>query len=380
MAKINTKNQKPVQHLSLLSLLITTLFSSFINAQTNTSEHLQSAADALLERYIQEEKFAGVTAGIAVAGSIQWVGNAGVCDADQELNCTDQTINRIASISKTMTAVAALQLLEQGQLSLDTPINTYLPDYPTEAGAKITPRMLLHHTSGIGGYASGKETETTEEFGSLRDACTVFQNRDLLFEPGTAYHYSTYGYVLLGAVIEAAANQTFEDYLQENIWNKAGMQHTGVEHFGVEYANKSALFYRNKKGKIKLARPNNLSNRIPGGGLYATVEDLLKFGQALMDGTLLSAESLALLQQAPEVERGQNNPYGMGVFLYGDNPLFGPVIGHSGEQTGAAGQLMIMPREQVVVVVLTNTAHAWRDAFGLSVELFPLAGQIIERN
>lgn len=329
--------------------------------------------DELLDQAIAAKQFAGVTAGIAVGDEIKWVGSAGYCNQDQQTACTDTTLNRIASITKVITAVAALQLHEKNLLDLDLPITHYLPEYPVKTASKITTRQLLHQTSGIGAYASAKEAETTKEYADLAAACKVFQDRDLLFEPGSKYQYSTYGYVLLGRVIEAASGQPYGEYLQENIFNKAGMTHSGIEKFGVNYPNKSAFFYRNKKGKIKDATPNNLSNRIPGGGLYSNVPDMLKFGQALLNGTLVSDSTLALMQTYPDVDRGENNPYGMGLFLYGDNPEFGPVIGHTGEQTGVAGQLMLLPEKGIVIIVLSNTSLALRDAFQLAVNLFPIA-------
>lgn len=340
-----------------------------LSAQTSPS------ADELLANAIAAQQFAGINAGIAVGDEITWLGAAGACSENRQTPCNTDTRQRIASITKTFTAVAALQLYEKGLLDLDRAIVHYLPDYPSFAAEKITARQLLYHTAGIGGYKSGKEAETTQEYPTLAEAITIFQDRPLLFEPGTKYQYSTYGYVLLGRVIEVASGQSFNDYLQVHIFDKAGMPNSGVEVFGQVYPNKSALFYRNKKGKIKSADANNLSNRVPGGGIYSNVTDMLKFGQALLNGTLLSDSTLALMQTSPNVDRGQNNPYGMGLFLYGDNPTLGPVIGHSGEQTGAAGQLILIPEKKIVIIVLSNTAHAWRDAFQLSVGLFPVAAR-----
>lgn len=340
--------------------------------QSQTQDY-QTQASELLQNSVNANQFQGITAAIAINGQTRWIESAGHCDEEGTTACTDETVYRIASITKTMTAIAALQLVEQGLLNLDEPIASYLPTYPIPVAEQITARMLLHHTSGIAAYASVKEIESQEQYNTLLDACKVFQDRDLLFTPGTGYSYTSYGYVVLGAVIEAVSGQTFGDYLQENIWDKADMEHTGIEEFGVDYPAQTAFFIRNKKGKIKPARANNLSNRIPAGGVYSTVGDLLKFGQALADGRLLSTESLALMQQAPDVDRGQNNPYGMGAFLYGDNPQFGPVLGHSAEQTGVSGQIMIMPEKQVTVVVLSNTARAWKDAVQLSIQLFPMA-------
>jgi CubicO group peptidase (beta-lactamase class C family) len=366
------KQKSPNQY-SPMKFTITSIF--LFLAIYGLSAQDAPTADELLTNAIAAQQFAGINAGVAVGDEVIWLGADGYCSEDRQTPCNINTRQRIASISKTFTAVAALQLQEKGLLDFDLPIVHYLPDYPAFAAQKITARQLLHHTAGIGGYLSGKETETTKEYATLAEAITIFQGRELLFEPGTQYQYSTYGYVLLGRVIEVASGQSFNDYIQINIFDKAGMAQSGVDIFEQEYQNKSAFFYRTRKGKIKNADANNLSNRVPGGGIYSNAPDMLKFGQALLNGTLLQDSSLALMQTYPDVDRGKNNPYGMGLFLYGDNPTVGPVIGHSGEQTGAAAQMMLFPEKKAVIIVLSNTALAWRDAFQLSVNLFPLVAK-----
>ncbi len=362
-----------------LTIFTLLFFSLNLQAQEVNSTNITAQANELLSNSINEGKFVGVTAGFAVENDIIWTGSAGACDENRSTPCEPETINRTASITKTMTAVAALQLVEKGLLDLDVSIDTYLPYYPQPAAGKITTRMLLQHTAGIGGYANGKEAETQDDYPTLQAACELFQDRDLLFEPGARYEYSTYGYVVIGAIIEVAAGQNFTQYLQENIWDVVDMPNTGVEQFGADYPNKSALFTRTRKGKLKTAEANNLSNRIPGGGVYSTITDMLKFGQALLDGRLLNEESLLLMYTAPGVERGTNNPYGMGLWYYGDTPPFGPIVGHTGGQTGASGHLFLMPETKVVVLVMANTSLALQDASQLGAELFPLAAEVLEK-
>ncbi|MEO1369243.1 MAG: serine hydrolase domain-containing protein [Acidobacteriota bacterium] len=328
---------------------------------------------ANLQDAVAEKHFAGVSAAMARGGEILWTGAAGDCDVDAKRACTPSTPMRIASITKPMTAVAILQLHEKGKLDLDAPIATYLPDYPAEAASTITTRQLLHHTAGLRGYKSSRERETVKEYPTLADAAEVFSRRDLLFEPGSAYSYSTYGYVVLGWVLESVSGMGYEEYLRENIWGPASMESTGVERFAREYPSHSELYTKSKRGRIKEAKRNNLSNRIPGGGVYSTAEDLLRFGHSLLDGTLLSAESLAALRRHPDVERGSNNPYGLGFFVYQDDPERGSLIGHSGGQTGASGQLMILPERGLVVAVLANTSRSWERAIALSVEMIQAA-------
>ena len=356
-------------------LFIITLFFSSINLLSSQEIDLTDRLQQILDKDVADGQFAGCVAGIAV-GEKEIVVAAGYRDVKSETSFERVTLNRIASISKSMTAVAALQLYEQGLLDLDEPIATYLPAYPKQHASRITTRHLLLHSSGIGAYKSGKETESEKEYASLTEAATVFQDRELVDEPGNAEHYSTYGYVVLGMVIEAVSGQTYEDYMEEHIWAAAGMENTGVEHLNENYENKSSFYRRTKRGKVRLSDTNNLSNRVPGGGIYSTVDDLLKFGKAVLDHRLINEDTFAMMMEEPDLAY-DGNPYGMGWFLYGENPNLGQVYGHTGEQTGCATVLLLMPEKDTVMVVMSNTAHSLQHVFGIAVRhMFPLVKEI----
>lgn len=325
----------------------------------------------ILDQDVADSQFAGGVVGLTF-GEEKIVVAAGYRDVESEIPFEKLTLNRIASISKSMTAVAALQLYEQGLLDLDEPIATYLPDYPQQHASRITTRHLLLHSSGIGSYKSAKETESKHEYASLTEAATVFQERKLVDEPGNAEHYTTYGYVVLGMVIEAVSGQTYEAYMKEHIWDVADMTQTGVERMSEDYENKSKLYLRSKRAKIRLSETNNLSNRIPGGGIYSTADDLLKFGQAVLDHRLINENTFTMMMEEPGLAY-EGNPYGMGWFLYGKNPELGQVYGHTGGQTGCSAVLLIMPEKNAVIVVMSNTSHTMNHVFGIAVlHLFPM--------
>ena len=117
------------------------------------------------------------------------------------------------------------------------------------------------------------------------------------------------------------------------------MENTGVEHLTEKYENKSSFYRRTKRGKIRLSDTNNLSNRLPGGGIYSTVDDLLRFGMTVLDHRLLNEDTFAMMMEKPGLAY-DGNTYGMGWFLYGENPDFGQVYGHGGEQTGCSSVLL----------------------------------------
>lgn len=335
-------------------ILVITFLVTFLGISQDKNKEI----NVLLEKVIINKTVAGVVAGYSVEGKTIGQSTAGFANIKAKKKIELNTKIRIGSIAKSMTALATMQLVEQGLIDLDAAIQTYILDYPKHPKTQITIRHLLSHTSGIDGYKDGRESNTTEKYTTLYDALTLFKDRDLLFEPGTQYSYTTYGYTLIGAVIEKITGKTFEDYMQQNIWDKAEMTNTGVEKFGVKMNNKSELYSRNNgKGKAKIAKENNLSNRIPGGGFYSTVGDILKFGNAVLNNVFVDKSTLNLMRKHHSLEK-ENNAYGFGWFLYAKKPNEGFIIGHPGGQTGNTSFLFIVPSKKAVSVVLANTSRA----------------------
>ena len=361
-----TSNHSKKRAFFLLIIMVTCSF--LLPAQDKSVPQAQE----LLTSAVTAGQCAGMAAGFTVKGEILWMGSAGARDLKQGETFEPQTLTRIASITKPMTAVAVLQLFEQGKISLDEPIQTYLPDFPRKQAGEITVRHLLQHASGIPGYESGKERENKIHYANLQDAMRIFQDRDLLQSPGQAFHYSTYGYVVLGLLIEQVSGMDYASYLQKNIWEPAGMLDTGIEQFGQEYEGKSALYHLRSGKKIKATKPTDLSDRIPGGGVYSNVEDLLKFGQAIMDQKLLKAATLSMMWEDSGLKQS-GNAYGMGWYLYGKNPRYGQVYGHNGAQTGASSFLMLLPEQETAIVVLSNTSGAMQAVSNICIKLFDVA-------
>lgn len=336
-------------------IILIALFFAF----DGKAQDSKTKATALIQQLVTEYNVAGAAAGYSVDGETIWQSNAGYADKKTKQKFEASTITRLASIAKPMTAIAVMQLVEQGLIDLDVPIQTYIPGYPKQEKTQITARHLLSHTSGIGGYKDGREAQTKKEYAHLSDALVIFKDRDLLFEPGTRYNYTTYGYTVLGVIVEKASGLSFGEYMQKNIWVKAGMMNTGVEKFGAKKPNQSSLYEQNSKGKTREGKENNLSNRIPGGGVYTTLEDMLKFGNAVINNVLVKESTMTLMRQHHSLEK-EANGYGFGWFLYNPKPNEGAIIGHSGEQTGSATQLLIVPHLKIVLVVLTNTSGTYK--------------------
>lgn len=329
-------------------------------AQVSPASHyplLKSKADSLLQQGITFGEVVGWTAGIYAEGDIRWEGGAGYRDREKRLPATPQMIHRTASIAKPMTAIAILQLVEQGKVDLDEPIQTYVPEFPEKAEGTITVRHLLTHTSGINAYKNRRDMVSFKEYGSHLQAMEKFKDRDLVGEPGKVYQYTTYGYVVLGAILEKVSGMEYAAYMKQYVWEPAGMLHTSPEKHKVEVQHKSQL-YKLKNGKLKDDLPTNISVKVAGGGLQTTVGDLLRFGEAVIAHKLIKAETLHMMLQNPAIRPQEaGNPYGMGWFLYDTDPE-NRLIGHSGAQAGTSTQLLIMPDQGIVVACLSNTRNS----------------------
>ena len=312
-------------------------------------------ADTILNQGIDFGDHMGWAAGVYASGKILWEGGAGLRDASAKLPAGPDMIHRIASIAKPMTAIAIMQLVEQGKIDLDAPLQTYVPEFPKKPEGTITVRQLLTHSSGINAYKSRLDGFTFKEYPTLLEAMGRFQDRKLVGTPGKVYQYSTYGYVVLGVVIEKVSGLTYEEYMKTYVWEPAGMKFTEPEKHKVPVENKSRLYRLTKKGKLKSDLNTNISMKVPGGGLHSTVGDLLRFGEAVIEGKLVSPQTLEQMMENPGIRpKEAGNPYGMGWFLYDTDPDR-RVIGHSGGQVGTTTQLMILPDQGVVVACISNT-------------------------
>jgi CubicO group peptidase (beta-lactamase class C family) len=361
-------------------VVLFTLFGVInIFGQLKSKDEGYQKAEKLLQETVVDKRFKGVVAGFSMQDKANWQSAAGYADEENDIKFTTDTRTRIASIVKSFTALAIMQLYEKGLLDLDKPIQQYIPDYPKKDKGVITVRQLLNHSSGVSAYKSHKETETTKNYETLEEAMSVFQDRPLLHVPGATYSYTTYGYVVLGSVIEKITGMSYEDYIQKNILDIAGMSNTGVEKYGEVYTNKSVLYHSKKKGKIIVGKVNNLSNRLPAGGYYSTIGDLLSFGQAILDHKFVKESTLELMLTNNGLKK-EGNPYGFGWYLYGGKENPGGVFGHSGAQTGVSAQFLIIPKRKSVSVVLANTSGEWEHAFGLTAQLSNLTKEMNDMN
>ncbi|HVX66792.1 MAG TPA: serine hydrolase domain-containing protein [Bryobacteraceae bacterium] len=323
-----------------------------------------------VERAIEAEKSRLHIPGLSVAVGedlqLAWSRGFGLSDLEDNAAATPETLFRIASISKPVTAVAVMQLVERGKLDLDAPIQRYVPSFP-EKPWPLTLRHLLSHLGGIRHYQSFAEVYSTRHYADLTEALQIFSADPLLSEPGAAFHYSTYGYVLLGAAVEAASGLPFAEYLKRNIFAPAHMTATSVDDVFAVLPHRARGYRRTTNGDIANCGLFDASNKVPGGGLVSTPEDLVRFVIALEKGDLVSAATRTLMFTRARTSAGEQVPYGLGWSVFERNG--GLWVAHSGAQPGASTFLLAKPAGDVMVVVLANLE---------GVDLGPLAGRLAD--
>lgn len=338
-------------------LLILSLLASFTAALSAQQESLADNAQAYLNEAVDNGQCVGIAAGIMTGDSLRWRGATGMADRETSTVYTPHTIGRTASIAKPMTAVAIMQLVEQGKLKLDDKVAEHLPEFQGGAKATITVRHVLQHAAGFRGYGNGKERNNEVNYPTFSAAMQVFINDELLFPPGEGYSYTTYGYTVLGALIEKASGLSYGEYLRTKVWEPAGMVNTSVERFAQPTPGRANIYHQKKPGKLKVVEFADHSDRIPGGGVQSTVEDLLHFGSAVLNGSLISEESLKQMT-ADSGLKTEDNGYGMGWYLFAKDSS---VFGHNGEQLGCSAFLILVPSRKTVVAVMSNTSGAKKE-------------------
>jgi D-alanyl-D-alanine carboxypeptidase len=299
------------------------------------------------EERARADEFAGAVL-VARHGKVLLQDAWGHADRKAGVANTPSTRFRIGSMNKMFTAVATLQLVEAHKLALDDPIGKHLPTYPNkEVAAKVTMRHLLTHTGGTGDIFGPEFDQHRLQLRGHRDYLKLYGWRGLTQEPGTRFEYSNYGFVLLGALIERVSGMSYDDYVGDHVFRRAGMRSTGSLPEAVEVPDRAVGYMRPSPGGPWMPNTDTLPWRgTAAGGGYSTVGDLLRFAQALGSGRLISKATLA------EATRPHQQQYGYGFDVQGQGRLGS--YGHGGGAPGMNGELRIFPQLGYVVVSLSN--------------------------
>jgi CubicO group peptidase (beta-lactamase class C family) len=344
-----------------------------------------------LETYLQNVQQRSVTEGVRVPGIAAglylqgetYLHALGLADLEHSVPMTADAVHNIASISKVISAVATMQLVETGRLELDADFRKYLSWFP-DKGHTITMRQLMTHTSGMRHYVDGEfgpdDVLARQHFTDYASSTKRWRDDALLFAPGTHWYYSSYGSGLLHGVIETVSGMPFENYLRQHLWTPAGMKSTGCDNPYRIVKNRSRGYETAPDGTRVNAPFEDLSNRYASGGMVSTTEDMLKFGIALNQFKLVSKETLQEMYRPqisadiPDWDKAEGRSWMPALLweLY-DTPLGKHTPGHQGSVRGTNQFLYTIPEHDLVLYIHGN--HGDFDATAGATGLLELVAE-----
>lgn len=343
--------------ISLLSLLFFFGTIPGVQGQTNVEKQLKTYMHA----QAAYNHFSGSVL-IAKKGTILFEKSYGYADREWAIPNTADTRYNLSSVSKMFTAVCILQLVDKGSLAVKDTLSKFFPGFPL--GNKISLHMMLNHTSGLSNDFDTMYMHYTTLSAINSDSVLAYiKKQEILFDPGSQSAYSNTAYYLLALIIEKVSGKSYKEYLNDNVFKKAGMSSSGVVNNNEIIFKKARNYFRNEINELQPAPYINWDYNIGHDGIYSTVEDLYRFDQALYGNQLLSATSKKLMISPNQYKRG----YGCGVFQWHGRDM----MAHAGRFWGAASTLDRYFRDSVTIIILANNAFELISmGFGLSAIVF----------
>ena len=309
------------------------------------AQEIPAQADAFIQAFPNEQRFQGSVL-LARDGNVLFRKSYGMANADWDIPNTPDTKFRLGSITKQFTATLILQLVEEGKIKLDDSIRKYYAAAP-ESWQPITIHHLLSHESGIPSYTGipGFFQKMAGVPYTPLQLIELTRDRPLEFTPGTKMAYDNSGYILLGYVIEQVTGKTYEQQLHSRILDPLGMADSGFEH-NTAILKHRAEGYENENGKLQRAAYLDMTIPYAAGSMYSTVDDLLKWDQALYGTKILSAAS------KEKMWKSNLNDYAYGWFIvnrYGEHSFE-----HGGGINGFSTMIIRVPDKKLLAVALSN--------------------------
>jgi CubicO group peptidase (beta-lactamase class C family) len=341
-----------------LTILIA-LFPGVCDAQNGKlSSGKLAKIDAAVNKFMASTHVPGVSVAVVENGEYEWGQGFGFADLENNVPTSEHTLFRLASISKSLTATAAMQLWERGRLDLDAPVQKYCPSFPQKPWP-ISTRQVLGHLGGIRHYKSGAQDDpevgNTKHFDdSVQAGLNFFKDDALVAQPGTSFHYSTQGYTLIGCVIEGASGAKYVDFVRQNVLAPAQMEQTQADNRFAIIPYRTRFYEKTESGTVRNADFLDSSYKIPGGGWLSSAEDMAKFEVAILNDKLVRRTARDLMWTPLKPSDGSTDTYGLGWTWGDENDHDVASVGHNGGQQGTSTTFAIVPERRVGVVVLTN--------------------------
>jgi CubicO group peptidase (beta-lactamase class C family) len=320
-----------------------------------------------------DENLPGLSVAVALDGEIVWAEGFGWADIDSHRPVTPLTRFRLGSVSKTLTAAAVALLYERGRVDLDAPVQRYVPAYPQKQWT-ITPRQLMGDVAGVHVIrGDNNDTVPARDCTSLNEALDIFAGEPLLFEPGTQYRFSTNGWILLSALVEASSGAPFPAFMTREVFTPLGMESTILE--ADDHVPETTSFYFPRAALNTTLGVEEASRRhnscLFGAGAYlSTPSDLARFGSTMLKPGLLKADTIALFQMPLHLASGASTDFALGwkvehVQLGGASAR---MVAHRATPMGGTTALLLFPDHRLVVAAAANVSNAEGVApFGVKV-------------
>jgi len=342
------------------ALIAAVLLSAWTcGAAANDPRQAAARIDSLLsQEYPAGEPGAAVL--VSRAGAVILKKSYGLADIERKVPVTSETVFRIASVTKMFTATAALMLAEKNQLTLDDAAAKILPASPA-AWRQITVRHLLSHTSGLADYLDRPDSMAwaRSEY-TVQDLVDAVKARPPIFAPGERSVYNNSGYILLGAIIEKLSGVTFSQFVETNLFRPLGMTSTScggtlkdVPRLATAYEPARTADDQLDWSRLLVARPYTMSALYTAGGCLSSLEDLARFHEGLRSGRLVGRASLAESYEAVRLNGGTTGTTSRGGWQI-DNVQGRRALMRSGALPGACTSFLVMPDEDIAVILLTN--------------------------
>jgi serine beta-lactamase-like protein LACTB len=322
---------------------------------------------------LTEQNLPGLSVAVAVGGEIVWAEGFGWADLETRVSVAPDTRFRIGTASIALTSVAVGQLLEEGLLNLDDEIQKHVPAFPKKQWP-VTLRQLMGHVAGVRTDGGDEGPLFSEHCARPADALPHFAEDALRFEPGTEYRFSSYGWILVSAAVEAASKEPFLTFMQKEIFEPLGMDRTMADSATEPIPNRATPYFPRFAADPRYGpdpmREVDYSCYAGASVFVSTPSDLVRFAVAFSSGKLLKPATVQVFQTSQRTSSGQETGYGLGwdletVTLAGKDTR---AIGHDGDSLGGTlASLLTFPEHGIVVSLLTNISYA--DTFAVGVKI-----------
>jgi len=328
----------------LFALLLCTVIK-FAEAQD-----LQASIDSLVQKAFPDKEGPGAVFLVAKQGKPVYQRATGKANLELNTDLTPSNIFQIGSMTKQFTAIAILMLEEQGKLKVADPVTKYIPGYP--GGDSISLHHLLTHTSGIKDFTKMKEIrDIAQKEMTPKMMVDFFKNEPADYKPGEKFEYNNSGYVLLGYIIELVSGETYENFIEQYIFKKAGMTSSCYASDRQLIRNRADGYHKKEQGYVN---KTVISYSVPfsSGALMSTTTDMLKWQNALKQNLLLKTETSNKAFSRYRLNSGEEFTYGYGWHIKEINGR--PTREHGGSIFGFKSMGVYFPEEDIYVIGLSN--------------------------